>query len=94
MNQCYQNQGIDQTGRPQNWELEKNGPKNWSTKKIHKYSNFEKKRKKYIFMCAHMNPNHYTQICKVPHIYSKGMHITKITEYNPYLNKNALTKKL
>lgn len=43
-------------------------------------------------MCIHMNPNHYTQICKVSHIYSKGAYNQNRTECNPYLNQTYVNK--
>lgn len=34
-------------------------------------------------MCIHMNPNYYTQMCKISHAYSKGAYNQNITECNP-----------
>ena len=47
-----------------------------------------------IFMCIHMNPNHYTQICKVCLENSKGAYNQNSTECNPSLNQNTSTKRL
>jgi len=73
---------------PKIWTGEKPDQKTGQPK-IHKIFKFWKKT--YIFMCIHMNPNHYTQICKISHVYSKGAYNQNNIECNPYLNQNTST---